>query len=163
MVKINFGSGEGKLQGYVNVDNRPEVKPDVLWDLERFPYPFENEIAEEVRWKETLEHLGWRLVKKALEETYRIMKHGGKAYIQCPDLEAIAKKVILNPDFRYGDLYGYMAIGFWVYGRQDPWGGHHKAGFTIPTLHSLLISIGFNVQRIENDGGTNIICWIVKP
>jgi len=171
MVKINMGSGEGKLKGWINVDRREEVKPDVLWDLEKFPYPFPDNYADEVMWKDVLEHLSWRVVKKALEETYRILKSGGKVFIQCPDLEAIAKKVILNPDYRFGELHGYMAIGFWVYGRQDPqpdgsfggWGGFHKAGFTIPTLRALLLDIGFKVEKIENDGSTNIICWAVKP
>ena len=163
MVKINMGSGEGKLQGWINVDIREEVNPDVLWDLEKFPYPFQDNYAEEIMWKDVLEHLSWRLVKKALEETYRILKHGGKTYIQCPDLEAIAKKVILNPDYRFGELHGYMAIGFWVYGRQDPWGGYHKAGFTIPALRALLLDVGFQIEKIENDGGTNIMCWAVKP
>jgi len=161
-LKINFGCGEDKLTGWVNLDKNKEYNPDVVWDLEQFPYPFESESAEEIMWKDVLEHISWRLVKKALKETYRILKKNGKVYIQCPDLEAIAKKIILNPNFSFDDLKGYEAISYWVYGRQDDpitggLGGFHKTGFTIQTLRDLLQETGFTIEKIENDGGTNIV------
>ena len=170
-MKLNMGSGEDKRPGWVNVDNRPEVKPDVVWDLEKFPYPFPDNSAEEIMWKDSLEHLSWRVVDKALRETFRILKPGGRVYIQCPDMEAIARKVILDPNFRYGDLEGYRAISFWTFGRQDPqpdgsfggWGGFHKSGFTIPTLKRLLEETGFVVEDIHNDGGTNLLAYARKP
>jgi len=101
-------------------------------------------------------------IKDLLKDVYRVLKKGGKLFIQVPDLEAIAKKVILNPDFCYGDLCGWEAISFWVYGAQDYPENLHKAGFTIPTLKRLLESLGFRIEKIENDGGSNIICWCVK-
>jgi hypothetical protein len=84
-------------------------------------------------------------------------------YIQVPDLEAIAKKVILNPNFKYGELEGWKAISFWVYGGQEYLENTHRAGFTIPTLKKLLESIGFIVERIGNDGDTNIVAIAIKP
>jgi len=146
-------------EGWVNVDIRPEVNPDVVWDLGNTPYPWPDESAEEIIWKDTLEHLPWRVIEDVLKECHRILKKGGRMYIQCPDLEAIARIVILNPDFKFGELSGYRAIGFWVFGRQDPWGGVHKSGFTIPTPKSLLEKTGFAVEDIRNDGGSTIICF----
>ena len=170
-MRLNMGSGEDKRLGWVNVDNRPEVNPDVVWDLEKFPYPFPDESAEEIMWKDSLEHLSWRVTRRALRECYRILRKGGRLFIQCPDMEAIARKVILNPEFRYGDIGQPEAIGFWVFGRQDPqpdgsfggWGGFHKAGFTIPTLKKLLEETGFVVEDIHNDGGTNLLAYARKP
>ena len=162
-VKINLGSGEGKLPGYVNVDIRPEVNPDILWDLEKLPWPFKTESADEILARDIIEHLSWRVVEDALKECYRILKHGGKLIIQTPDMEAIARKVILNPNYEYMGLKGWKAISFWVYGRQDPWGGFHKSGFTILELWRLLEETGFRVEKIENDGGTNIVAVAVKP
>jgi len=165
-VLIDLGCGEGiiKKEGFrvIRVDIRPETKPDIIWDLEKFPYPFQDEIADEIYWKDSLEHLSWRVVRKALEETYRILKKGGNVFIQCPDLEAIARKIILDPNFKYGDLYGYKAISFWVYGRQDEWGGAHKAGFTAPALKQFLSSIGFKDIKIRSNGGTNLLCTAIK-
>jgi hypothetical protein len=37
-----------------------------------------------------------------------------------------------------------------------------KVGFTIPTLRRLLESLGFVIESIMNDGGTNIMCWARK-
>jgi len=161
-VSVNFGCGEDKRQDAVNIDVRREVKPDIVWDLEQFPYPLPDDTFELAIWKDSLEHLSWRVVREALKETYRILKDNGLVYIQTPDLEAIAKKIVLNPEFRYGDIRQPEAIGFWVYGRQDSWGGVHKSGFTIPTLKKLLEEVGFEVEKIENDGGTNIICYARK-
>jgi len=160
-----LGCGMDKRAGYINIDVRPDVKPDMVIDLEgellrRFP----DESVEEILAKDFIEHLSWRRVEEFLRDCYRVLKRGGKMYIQCPDLEAIARKVILNPNYRYGDLEGWKAISYWVYGSGD-YGppSFHKAGFTIPTLRKLLESIGFIVERIQNDGGTNIVCWVVKP
>ena len=163
MVKLNLGCGLDKRIGYINIDVREEVNPDLVWDLRYVPLPFPDNSAEEIIAKDVIEHVPWRKVRALLRDLYRILKPCGVIYIQVPDLEAIAKKVILNPDFRYGDLSGFEAISFWVYGAQDYPENTHKAGFTIPTLKRLLEEIGFRVKDIRNDGGTNIMCWAEKP
>jgi hypothetical protein len=58
---------------------------------------------------------------------------------------------------------GWKAISFWVYGTRDYETNLHKSGFTIPTLKKLLESIGFIVERIENDGDTNAVAIVIKP
>jgi len=161
-IKLNMGSGD-RVEGYVNVDVRPEVRPDVLWDLEKTPYPWGDNSAEEIIWKDSLEHLSWLKVEDALRESFRILMPGGRIYIQCPDMEAIARRVILRPGFEFGGLTGWKAVSFFVYGRQDPWGGVHKSGFQIWSLRKLLTDVGFRIIDIHNDGGSNIICWAVKP
>jgi len=161
-IKLNLGSGGGK-EGYINVDIRPEVNPDVLWDLEKTPYPWEDESVEEILWIDSLEHLSWLKVEDALRECYRILMPGGKMYIQCPDMEAIARKIILRPSFEFGGLTGWKALSFFCFGRQDPWGGVHKSGFQIWSLRKLLTDIGFEIIDIHNDGGSNILAWVKKP
>jgi len=165
-MKLNMGCGEYDKrsgEGWVNVDVRPEVNPDVVWDLEKTPYPWPDESAEEILLKDVLEHLSWRVTESVLRECFRILKRGGRIYIQCPDMEDIARRVILDPDFHFGELRGWRAVSFWVYGRQDPWGGVHKAGFQIWSLRKLLTDIGFEVLDIHNDGGSNILAWARKP
>ena len=41
-MKLNLGSGSKILKGYVNVDKFQYYNPDVVHDLEKFPYPFED-------------------------------------------------------------------------------------------------------------------------
>jgi len=165
-MKLNMGCGEYDRrlgEGWVNVDVRPEVNPDVVWDLEKTPYPWSDESADEIIWKDTLEHLSWRVIEDVLRECRRILKKSGSMYIQCPDMEDIARRVLLDPNFKFGELSGWKAISFWTFGRQDPWGGVHKSGFTIPALKKLLEETGFVVEGIHNDGGSNIICHARKP
>jgi ubiquinone/menaquinone biosynthesis C-methylase UbiE len=163
MVKLNIGCGLDKRIGYVNVDIREDVKPDIVIDIEReLLKKFNDQSVEEIIAKDFIEHLSWRKVKDFIRDCHRVLKKGGKIYIQTPDLQAIAQKVILNPNFKYGTLEGYEAISYWVYGGQEYRENTHKSGFTIPTLKQLLESNGFKIESISNDGGTNIICYAVK-
>lgn len=163
-VKLNLGCGLDIREGYINIDVR-KVHPKILvLDLEKeLLKPFPDNSAEEIIAKDFIEHLSWRIVEDFLRDCYRVLKSGGRMYIQVPDLEAIAKKVILDPNFKYGELEGWKAISFWVYGAGDYETNFHKTGFTIPTLKKLLETIGFTVERIENDGGTNIVAIAIKP
>lgn len=155
-VKINLGCGLDKRPGYINVDIRKEVDPDLVWDMERTPYPFPDESAEEILMKDSLEHVSWRKVEDVIRECHRILKRGGVLRIQVPDLVAIAKKVILLGS------YDWDQISYWVYGGQDYPENTHKSGFTISTLKRLLERHGFAVEEIYNDGGTNIVCTARK-
>jgi hypothetical protein len=156
MVKLNLGCGFDKRSGYVNIDVREDVKPDVVMDVEKeLLKRFRDESVDEILAKDFVEHLSWRVVKDFLKDCFRALKKGGRIYIQTPDLEAIARKVILNPEFRFGSLEGFEAISYWVYGSGD-YGtpSFHRAGFTIPALKKLLESCGFIVEDIRNDGGS---------
>jgi len=161
-IKLNLASGENIKKGYINTDIREIQGINLVIDHEKYPLPFEEGIVSEIICQDFLEHISWRKTRWFLAECHRVLKPKGKIYIQTPDLEVIAKKIILDPNFEWGGIKQPEAIGFWVYGRQDEWGGFHKAGFTIPILKKLLEEIGFEVERIENDGGSNILCWARK-
>jgi len=156
MVKIYFGCGLDKRAGYINVDIRKDVNPDVVWNLEVTPYPFQTESAEEILFKDSLEHISWRKIPDVIAECRRILRKGGRLLIQAPDMEEIARRVIfdMNNDWK--------AISFWVYGEQDYPENLHKSGFTIPSITRLLEENGFKVVKAVRDGGTNMIIEAVK-
>jgi SAM-dependent methyltransferase len=163
-MKLNLGCGGDVREGWLNVDVRKTHPRVLVLDLEKeLLRPFPDGSVDEILAKDFIEHLSWRVVEDFLRDCHRVLKRGGRMYIQVPDLEAIAKKVILDPNFKYGELEGWKAISFWVYGSGD-YGepSFHKAGFTIPTLRRLLETIGFIVEDIRNDGGTNIQVWVRK-
>ena len=164
MVKLNLGCGNDKRSGYINIDVREDVKPDLVVDLEEeFLRRFADGSVDEIFAKDFIEHLSWRLVKAFLKDCFRVLKRGGRMFIQTPDLEAICKTCVFNPNYRFGELEGFEGISFWIYGAQDYKENLHKCGFTIPTLKRLLEEIGFKVISISNDGGSNIVCWVEKP
>lgn len=80
--KINFGSSGFNRPGYINVDIRPSVKPDVLHDLNAFPYPFEDNSIDRIEMTHILEHLEKPF--HVMREIHRILKPGGELYIAVP-------------------------------------------------------------------------------
>jgi SAM-dependent methyltransferase len=68
----------------VTLDMDHNCQPDVLWDLNHLPLPFEAETFEEIHAYEVLEHVGqqgdWKTFFRQFEEFHRILKPGGKFF-----------------------------------------------------------------------------------
>ena len=85
-MKLNIGCGFNKLDGYLNVDQFPECAPDVLWNLEQTPWPFEESSVDEMVAHHVLEHLGQetKVFFAVMQELYRLMRHDGLIRITVP-------------------------------------------------------------------------------
>jgi hypothetical protein len=85
-MKLNIGCGFNKLDGYINVDQFPECNPDVLWNLEETPWPFEEGSVEELVAHHVLEHLGQetKMSFAIFKELCRLMRHDGVMRITVP-------------------------------------------------------------------------------
>src|SRR6185312_16493300 len=63
------------------LDNNPRHKPDVVWDLNQRPLPFDDETFDEIHAYEVLEHIGtqgdWRSFFAEFSEYWRILKPNG--------------------------------------------------------------------------------------
>lgn len=82
-MKINLGSGGEPREGYVNVDCNPRAtKVDIVWNLDNYPWPFEDNSVDEVYMDQCLEHLADH--NRAMKEIHRILKKGGTANISVP-------------------------------------------------------------------------------
>lgn len=72
----------------MTLDFNEDHEPDVVHDLEIFPYPFKHNAFEEIHAYEVLEHTGqqgdFRFFFKQFEEFYRILVPGGKLYGSVP-------------------------------------------------------------------------------
>ncbi|MBI2105982.1 methyltransferase domain-containing protein [Candidatus Woesearchaeota archaeon] len=80
--KLNLASGERYMEGYINLDYNKNLKADIYHDLNRFPYPFEDNYFEEIYCHHILEHVEDLL--KTMEELWRISKPAGKILIFGP-------------------------------------------------------------------------------
>lgn len=81
-MKLNVGCGRYKKAGYVNLDVDPANEPDVLHDLEAFPYPFPDNHFELIEADHVLEHLTCPFA--AMNELHRMLKPGGKLIVRVP-------------------------------------------------------------------------------
>ena len=78
-LKLNLGCGLDKREGYVNIDVREDVEPDMVIDLEKeLLRRFEDESVDEILAKDFLEHLSWRVVETFLRDCHRVLKHNGR-------------------------------------------------------------------------------------
>jgi len=82
MKKLNLGSGNNYLDGFVNIDNNIHSKADVIHDLNIYPYPFRDNEFSEILASHIIEHLDDPL--DFLQEIYRLSANGAKLIIKCP-------------------------------------------------------------------------------
>ena len=85
-MKINLGSGSKILKGYINVDKFQYYNPDIVHDLEKFPYPFEDNSIDEILLSHVLEHIGQNpdVFNNIIKELYRICKNNSIVDIRVP-------------------------------------------------------------------------------
>lgn len=185
MRKLNIGSHNKKLKGYVNVDALDLPNVDIVHDLTEYPYPFESESIDEIVMVEVLEHISFRDTKNVLKELYRIMKDGAKLHIQVPDIEAMircyyekricpciphkpssAEDVKPRNDCMKCNGKGRVHPDRWLYsflGAQKHDYDTHKNIFTKDILKGYLYEVGFSDFDFSKDEyGWKIKCNIYK-
>ena len=95
LVKLNFGGGSKRIEGFENVDALDwNGITDMIWDLTEVPYVFIKEPVNEIIAMELLEHISWRDTEKVLKEWYRILEIGGKISIQVPACDKMMEMYI---------------------------------------------------------------------
>lgn len=84
MTRINLGAGREPSPGWVRVDILDLPGIDIVHDLSEFPWPFKDGEAEEIKAVDILEHLPPAKTLDFVKECWRILKPGGKLFIQSP-------------------------------------------------------------------------------
>lgn len=76
-LKLNLGSGSRRIEGFLNVDYSAECKPDIVMDLERLPWDFEQDSVSHILMSHVLEHLGQSPVVflGIMKELYRVCRN----------------------------------------------------------------------------------------
>ena len=82
MKTLDLGCGANKEPGAVGLDRVASVNPDVVHDLETYPYPFEDATFDRVIMSHVVEHIG-DLVR-LMEEIHRIARPGAIIEITTP-------------------------------------------------------------------------------
>ncbi|MDO8520960.1 MAG: methyltransferase domain-containing protein [bacterium] len=81
-VKINLGCAGYPKEGYINVDWLPSLSPDIVHNLNVFPYPFAESSVDLVLASHVMEHLGRPF--EVMKEVHRILRPGGKLILKVP-------------------------------------------------------------------------------
>ncbi len=83
-LKLNLGCGDQKLPGFLGVDMYGS--PELLWDLEKTPWPWEDSSVSEIIMSHVMEHLGTTTARyfNIIRELYRVCKADAVIGINVP-------------------------------------------------------------------------------
>jgi SAM-dependent methyltransferase len=147
-LKLNLGSGDAPLPGFVNVDalaDAPGV--DVVANLFG-PLPFADGAAELIYASHVLEHLPYPDVPRILREWRRVLRDGGRLLIAVPDLDVIAEQLVRRRGWFTPPHVPWVAL---IYGGNKDEYDVHRGGFNAVYLAGLLADAGFGAIR-RTDG-----------
>jgi len=74
---LNLGCGYARLDGYVNIDNRAEVEPNLVCDILQ-GLSYADSSVDEVRAFDFLEHIPIGKTIDVITEIWRVLKPGGR-------------------------------------------------------------------------------------
>ncbi len=94
---LNVGCGQVRIPGAIGIDFDPQSCADVIHDLDRYPWPFEDRSFDRILCSHVLEHL--RDPRRAMQEIQRIVRPNGTVEIATPHYS--------SPE-SWGDLTHYM-------------------------------------------------------
>lgn len=150
-LKLHLACGHDYGEDYINVDlYAPEdARCDLRFDVQKLPY--DDNTVDEIKAFHIIEHFHFFEIQEVLKEWYRVLKPGGKLYLETPDfLETCRSFVEGNPSSGLDIeqwrilLYGHFFAHAWVPGQT------HKFLFTETQLRTNLSWAGFQtVNRVQ--------------
>lgn len=106
-LKLDFGCGPNKKEGFIGVDERAFPGVDVVCNLKVTPWPWEDNSVDEAHASHFVEHLDGVERISFFNELYRVLKVGAKATIICPNW---------SHERAYGDpTHKWPPISTWMY------------------------------------------------
>jgi predicted SAM-dependent methyltransferase len=140
VVKLNLGCGDRKIHGFVNIDAREDVNPDVVCDVTNIHKKFSD--VDMIYACHVLEHFPTkkssfqpRTWKEVLNSWFTTLKPGGILRLSVPDFKAACEYFLLTGDFN--------AVCAFFYGGQKYDFDFHYHGWTFESLSETLSSLGF--------------------
>lgn len=86
-LKLNFGCGQIKIEGYINVDLYAQ-EADLKVDLFVFPLPWKDNEISEIFASHFVEHIKGSIRWPFFDECWRILKPGGMMKIVVPNFKS---------------------------------------------------------------------------
>jgi len=133
-MKLHLGCYEKKIHGFINVDIREEVNPDVIDDVFELTN-FKEESADLIYVCHVLEHASYEEADKAFKRWFKILKKGGVLRIAVPDMQSVFEHYIFHKDLD--------TLRAFIYGSQKHDYDFHKCGWDETSLTNKLSEIGF--------------------
>ena len=138
--KLHLGCGTRKIPGFINVDCRSEVEPDIRADFFHLDRErFQPGTASLIYCSHALEHVSRRDALAALWTWRNLLEKGGILRLSVPDLNECFIAYL-----QYNDL---RVIQNLLYGKQEHEWDFHKTGWDRKSLERDLYTAGFSLVR----------------
>jgi predicted SAM-dependent methyltransferase len=140
MIKLNLGSGDRKMHGFINIDAREDVNPDMVYDITKIHEKFKN--VDLIYACHVLEHFPMkpfafqpRTWRSVLKNWHSALAPGGVLRIAVPNIKAACEHYLANNDLEvlHALFYGGQKYDF----------DFHYHGWSFETLKKNLIEAGF--------------------
>lgn len=87
-ILLDIGCGFNKQKGFIGMDKRNVDGVDIVHDVEKFPWPLDNESCSVVVMSHLIEHIKPWLQIDVMDEAWRIIEVGGILAIATPHGES---------------------------------------------------------------------------
>lgn len=135
-MKINLGSGQQTLTGYLNLDIKG--KGEGYIDMNE-PLDLPSGSVDEILMVHSFEHIKTWSLEEVVKSIHRVLKKGGKLIIEVPNLRVLCRKY----------LDGNAMMLEWIYGNQGDETEVHYWGWDRKSLVEYLKVFGFEYVNDE--------------
>jgi predicted SAM-dependent methyltransferase len=129
---LNIGSGDQKIDGYINVDPY-NPNSDAPWFANKLP--LRDCSVAMIKSYQTIEHFEHEQMPEILREWFRVLKPKGELHMNTPDIIGSCELVTKSPTQPW-----LLAR---IFGNQSHDGQFHKWGYTPQELSMLVGMAGF--------------------
>lgn len=149
--KLNVGSGDMLMKGFINVDmnrtTRNGMTTDCIWDIQKLTVAFTPGKYTQIVCFHVIEHFSLQEAKKIIKDMYDLLAPTGELIMEGPDILGIIQlyheghHIMNTPSKVIQQMYGsptYIDNGLeWV----------HKWGWTRETMKKEMELIGFEITH----------------
>ncbi len=151
MIRLNLGSGDVRFEGFTNVDLYDDTA-DIRADLKELP--FNSNSVTEIRCIQVIEHIHYAESQRVLEEMHRVLKTGGFAILETPDIDVVCKKIL---EEGLTDKWVYNLVGEYFRphdtDRYEDWyhndASIHRNPWNLERLKRVAEAVGFKVEKLK--------------
>lgn len=148
MPKLNLGSGNNRIEGFVSVDLYDE-EADVRADITELPYS--NDSVDEIVCYQVIEHVPYWKSTLIFEEMYRVLKPNSTAIIETVDIDFVARAILEDGllDKWIWNIYGQYYRP-WDKERYVDWENNaasiHRNAWNERRIREICEPLGFTVE-----------------
>jgi len=164
--KLHLGCGYVIKKGFINIDNNPDVNPDIVCNLGHEKLPFEDDSVNYVFSNHFFEHLDTDESIFLLDELYRVCKPGAVIKLVCPhQMSPVAGAMLHKQNVSERFFSGYC-VG--VPGNKQYFNISYKLDFMryrpkrsgllrlLPFINIIPCNIYFKLEVVKNE--KNLSC-----